>query len=205
MARTISNKEKQSNLFLLERIINERQSHHRNIHAMMLRWCAQVNPSSNASQLRRTATLTFIPSNFHSKSAAINSDETSHCKSDQKRYQRTHSTNAIFVKSRLQIWPLNRLKTSLSCTSQKTFRPTGRAGFEAFFRCSTFRFNRSNFRRLCDFTRKCGTSHASLWSTSARFLRTLGTSLVTANPTVVTLNRLKSSISTQWSSYGPMK
>lgn len=156
MARTISNKEKQSNLFLLERIINERQSHHRNIHAMMLRWCAQVNPSSNASQLRRTATLTFIPSNFNSKSAAINSDETSHCKSDQKRYQRTHSTNAIFVKSRLQIWPLNRLKHRSPVPAKRHLVPlAGQALrlFSAFFRCFA-----STDRTFVDFA----TLHASV-------------------------------------------
>ena len=53
------------------------------------------------------------------------------------------------------------------------------------------------------------TPHASLRSTYApgfsTFRKTLCTSLVTVDPTVITLNRLKSSISTQWSSYGPMK
>ncbi len=69
---------------------------------------------------------------------------------------------------------------------------------------------RSNFRRLCDFTRKCGTWRRTLFSrrlinpeqaqrrtlaydrlTRPVFRKTLGTSLVTVDPTVITLNRFK--------------
>ena len=39
----------------------------------------------------------------------LNSDETSHCKSDQKRYQRMHST-CNRCTNRLALRPLNRLK-----------------------------------------------------------------------------------------------
>ena len=50
------------------------------------------------------------------------------------------------------------------------------------------------------------TPHASLWAPGfSTFLKTLSTSLVTVDPTVTTLKRLQSSISTQCSSYGPMK
>ncbi len=69
---------------------------------------------------------------------------------------------------------------------------------------------RSNFRRLCDFTRKCRTWRKTLLRrrlinreqaqrrtlsydrlTRPVFRRSLGTSLVTVVPTVITLNRFK--------------
>ena len=74
------------------------------------------------------------------------------------------------------------------------------------------RLTRSNFRRLCDFTRKCRTWRKTLLSRRLinpeqaqrrtlaydrltrpvfRLVETLGTSLVTVDPTVITLNRFK--------------
>ncbi len=88
--------------------------------------------------------------------------------------------------------------------------------------CASFRFNRSSrtFVDFANFTRKCRTSRKTLPSRRlinleqaerrtlaynrltpgcSTFRKTLGTSLVTVDLTVITLDRPKSSISTQWS------
>ena len=72
------------------------------------------------------------------------------------------------------------METLLPCTSQKSSRPTGRGGLEGRVGLCVIHYSicmhvhriqsiaqistRSNFRRLCDFTRKCRTWRKTLLS-----------------------------------------
>ena len=95
----------------------------------------------------------------------VNSDETSHCKSDQKRYQRMHSTcftSCNRCRNRLSIRPLNRLKHRSPVPARSPLVPqTGevwRVGLACVLYTTPYACMcivslqpiESNFRRLCE-------------------------------------------------------
>ena len=156
----------------------------------------------------------------------------------KKRYPRMHSTcftSCKRCKNLLELRPWTRLKHCSPVPAKSPLVPQAGEIWRVGSACVLYTTpyacmhrlqsiaqisTRSNFRRLCDFTRKCRTWRKTLLSrrlinpeqaqrrtlaydrlTRPVFRKTLGTSLVTVDPTVITFNRLKS----QWSSYGPMK
>ncbi len=138
-------------------------------------------------------------------------------------------TSCTRCTNRLAIRPLNRLKHRSPVPARSPLVPqTGelwRVGLACVlyttpYACMCFNRSSRTFVDFANFTRKCRTSRQTLLSRRlinleqaerrtlaydrltpgcSTFRKTLGTSLVTVDPTVITLDRSKSSISTQWS------